>query len=397
MEVTTYLLSIPVKEEAAAVKAMLGKNDCTEFRIPDDLRVGTLDSLMLVNKELDRVEQVSVALLRKLENQAMDLGVPSLTVQERLPWEYMCEFEWEGRFSKREKLPDLTRRLADRVHKNDESFKKIAASFREAETGLASIRRKKSGNLLVSDLKDVLTTDRVMKASGMIPQTHFADSSFFKTLVVIIPSASKKDFLKTYEMLDDEAVELEDGGTFSPVVPGTACHISVGENEKDEGYLLYTVKILRGSDDKFVKSFSQKCREARFIVRGYTPPAVGSEDEMDTLAKREAYAETKLQTQRKELEERCGTYYEDVYMVFAHVKAIRVFVESKLRYGLDDFQSFIFQASNSKILAKIKKALSRKYAHLDVYGVSSMEISDKIASLDTSKEEYLPVVFIPFI
>ena len=38
--------------------------------------------LQMVNKDLGRVEQVSVALLRKLENQAMDLQLPDLTVQD---------------------------------------------------------------------------------------------------------------------------------------------------------------------------------------------------------------------------------------------------------------------------------------------------------------------------
>ena len=99
-----------------------------------------------------------------------------------------------------------------------------------------------------------------------------------------------------------------------------------------------------------------------------------------------------------------------------------MFVESKLRYGLDDFQSFVLQVSeclcqnphpkleaplthhlqsdqtpNSKFLTKFKRGLSRKFAHLDAYGVSTMQISEKMASLDSSKEEYLPIVFIPFI
>jgi len=399
MDITTYLLSLPAKENTSSLNALIGqKNQCSEFNIPDDLRVGTLDSLMTVNKDLGRVEQVSMSLLRKLENQAMDLKSPQLLVQDRLPWDYLCNFEWEGRFSKRDKLPDLTKRLADRVQKNDDSFKKIAMSFREAETLLATIRRKKSGNLLVSDLKDVLTTDRVKKAAGVIPQVLFNESTFFKTVVVIVPSGIEKEFLNTYEFLDNQAVGLDDGTAISPVVPGSAIKIETSENDKDDGYLLYTVRILRGADDQFVENFKTACREKRFIVRTYTPAAIGSSDEMNTLALREADAESKVQSQRKELEERCATYYEDVFVAFAHIKAIRVFVESKLRYGLDDFNSFIFQVPNSNTLAKCKKALCRKYAHLDTSGVSSMVVSDKVAnSLDSSKEEYLPVVFIPFV
>ena len=93
------------------------------------------DGMQTVNKALGRVEQVSMSLLRKLENQAMDLKSPTLLVQDStsqqlaiiylspyyindmtctgLPWDYLCSFEWEGRFSKRDKLPDLTKRLAD--------------------------------------------------------------------------------------------------------------------------------------------------------------------------------------------------------------------------------------------------------------------------------------------
>ena len=51
-----------------------------------------------------------------------------------------------------------------------------------------------SGNLLVSDLKDVLTTDRVRKATDQIPQVVFEESTFFKTLVVILPRFVDKLF-----------------------------------------------------------------------------------------------------------------------------------------------------------------------------------------------------------
>ena len=97
---------------------------------------------------------------------------------------------------------------------------------------------------------------------------------------------------------------------------------------------------------------------------------------------------------QKELQERCGTYFEDVFITFAHIKvssvqpclavkqsmfakddldepvacttvqragnslcdwffvmqAIRVFVESKLRFGLDDFNSFVIQVSEQSTI-----------------------------------------------
>ena len=93
--------------------------------------------------------------------------------------------------------------------------------------------------------------------------------------------------------------------------------------------MLYTVRILRGADDQFVENFKTACREKRFaspthflfvafcfflsplspillprpvvcsfIVRTYTPAAIGSADEMNTLALREADAESKVQSQR---------------------------------------------------------------------------------------------------
>ena len=56
------------------------------------------------------------------------------------------------------------------------------------------------------------------------------------------------------------------------------------------------------------------------------------------------------------------------------------------------------QIQSSNALNKFKRAVSRKFAHLDSSGVGSMVVSDKVASnLDSSKEEYLPVVFVPFI
>ncbi|XP_022810412.1 V-type proton ATPase subunit C 1-like [Stylophora pistillata] len=88
--------------------------------------------------------------------------------------------------------------------------------------------------------------------------------------------------------------------------------------------------------------------------------------------------------------------FSDSFIAWIHVKALRVFVESVLRYGLPvNFQAMLLQPSK-KTYKKIKDMLDNCYQHLDNQGFSSSMYdanSLEIPGLSLAHQEYYPYVF----
>lgn len=409
--VTSFILSLPDREDGSSLdetqistflRSVLPARDAVaKFNIPANLRSGTLDQLMVVSKELQRIDLVAEQLVSKLQQTYAELEVEDelLVKEDQTPWDYLTHFSWEGRFDKRSRLADVCRRIAERVQKIDDGFRTVTSNYRDAETAVNALRRKKSGNLLAADLKDILTVELVRERTQKLPQEYFKETAYTKTVVVIITKSNRSEFEMTYEHLCSNLVPLHspdrEDEFISPIVPGSH---KLLYQEPDDGYLLYSVTLLKGPKDAFVTAVIKAAREKRWVVRNYTPPMVAEGEEVDTLLKQEATAQANLDKQKGNMTRRCANFYDEAFVIFTHIKAIRVFVESKLRYGLDGFFSFVLQVGTSKAVSKLKGALGRKFRYLDAMGVSSIVMSDNVKRIMGDREdEYLPYVLVPLV
>jgi V-type H+-transporting ATPase subunit C len=135
------------------------------------------------------------------------------------------------------------------------------------------------------------------------------DSEYIETHLLAVPNAATKDFLKGYESISQM------------VVPRSATQIA-----SDDEFTLYSVTVFK----KFTPEFIHKCREKRWIPRDFKFEEGGKEaeaKEVENLSKEE----------RKVWGEalRLGrTGYSESVMIWIHILALRVFVETVLRYGL---------------------------------------------------------------
>lgn len=84
----------------------------------------------------------------------------------------------------------------------------------------------------------------------------------------------------------------------------------------------------------------------------------------------------------------------EIFAAYIHVKALRVFVESVLRYGLPvNFQAAVVEPSKGS-QKKLRAELHKLYIHLDGSAagpIDSMEDSPALMSLGVN--EYYPYVF----
>ena len=134
-------------------------------------------------------------------------------------------------------------------------------------------------------------------------------SEYLETHLLAVPNPLNKEFLKGYE-------------TVAPmVVPRSAFRLMA-----DDEYTLYAVTSFK----KHSLEFIHKCRERRWTPRDYKYVEGGREEEQKEMD-RVGRDERKLWG---EVLRMARTGWGDAVMVWIHVLALRVFVETVLRYGL---------------------------------------------------------------
>ena len=118
-----------------------------------------------------------------------------------------------------------------------------------------------------------------------------------------------KDFIKSYETL------------CSMVVPRSAVQI-----ERDDEFTLFSVTTFKKSSTEFI----HKCRENKWTPRDFKYKEGGREEEQKEVEKVEK-SEKKVWGEALRLGR---TAWGEAVMAWVHVLALRVFVETVLRYGL---------------------------------------------------------------
>jgi V-type H+-transporting ATPase subunit C len=285
---------------------------------------------------------------------------------------YVQQFAWDSaKYPNRRPLKELVAMIAGGAAGIEEELKQLTASFVDKQAALQDAKRKSGGNLMVADLNDTLD-DETMR------QVKVLDTEYLKTVFVAIPKGAKENFESSIEGLASEVVgyggpdwssdPTKLGEPFSfgnqvdrqkvrgtPVVPG-----SVQLVKTDDESILYAVTILKGeyeagyyegsefhagSFKDFVPEFGNACREKRFVLRDFKWDP--------SQAAKSAMAREQLQVEvdgmKSALMRWCKTHCGDAFVAWMHIKAIRVFVESVLRYGLPvDFTSVLYKVNIGK-------------------------------------------------
>lgn len=355
-----------LKQETASTKNDLA--ECYEFELPSDLLVGTLDSLMALSDDLNRVDLTIEGIVRKIERQFNDLNQSDevLTVDGVPIDRYLNHFAWdEAKHPHRRPLSEITSIIQLTMAKVDEELKQLSSMYSEKKQLLHQMTRsKKGGNLMVVDLDQVLTPDLVSKSD-------FVCTEYLQTLVVVVPKALENQWKEEYVQIGMDIADFADSTKGSPVVPGSSRKL-LEEGEAS----IYTVTILKGKyqpgfmDDDgnyengsvfdYVEEFKARAREKRFIAREFEfkPNAVKEVQEHT------ATLQVEVDRLWSGLLRWCKAHFGEVFIAWMHIKAIRVFVESVLRYGLPvDFSIALFRPHKGKD-KKIRNILGKLYGHL---------------------------------
>lgn len=332
-----WVVSAPNEGGRSACKQMQESLDtnlglCSAYSLPlPALRVGTLDSLLSVSDLIARDDKQLEITADRVLRQFRDLapaGAPTPLVDGVDVLEYVTDFEWdEAKFSSADSLADLRKAIMDQVARLEEEMKIRATDYSATKQALSAIARKSQGNLMARGLATIVTAEDVV------------ESAHLTTAFVVFPSYMKDEFLSSYEGLG----EL--------VVPRSARKIQV-----DSDYALYGVTVFKKGQD----AFKSACRDKRFTVREFTFEADAAEKNADEEARLTDEAEEQSTMFGKWSE----TAYAEVFIAMVHLKVLRVFVESVLRYGLPVNFEVALLSPGSKSDSRLRASLNQMFGHL---------------------------------
>ncbi|XP_034622401.1 V-type proton ATPase subunit C 2 isoform X2 [Trachemys scripta elegans] len=344
-------------------KANLSSNN--KFLIPD-LKVGTLDALVGLSDELGKLDSFAESVIKKIAQYIGEVMEDSKDkVQENLLANgvdlisYLTRFEWDmAKYPIKQPLKNISEALAKQITQIETDLKSRTVAYNNIKGNLQSLERKTVGNLLTRTLADIVNKEDFV-----------LNSEYLITLLVVVPKSNYAQWQKTYESLSDM------------VVPRSTKMIA----EDTEGGL-FTVTLFR----KVMDDFKAKARENRFMVREFYF------DEKELKCEKEEIM--KLASDKKQqygpLLRWLKVNFSEAFVAWIHVKALRVFVESVLRYGLPvNFQAMLLQPSK-KSVKRLRDVLNAVFKHLDeVAAASIMDMSMDIPGLQLSNQEYYPYVY----
>jgi V-type H+-transporting ATPase subunit C len=288
-----------------------------KFNIPD-LKVGTLDQLVGLSDDLSKLDAAAEQTTRKLVQyfgevlEEREKLHDNLLIGNRDMHTYLTKFQWESaKYPLKQSLKVLSEIIGKQITQIDNDFKTKAAHYNNLKNTLASIDRKATGSLVTKDISDLVKADDFVK-----------DSEYLQTIVVVVPKLSTKEWELKYTTYADM------------VVPGSAKRIT-----EDNDHVLYTVTLFK----KVFEEYKNNCRENKIVVRDFVydeQSLKAGKNERDKLLQEK-------QRQYAQLVRWLKINFGEIFIAYIHIKALRAFVESVLRYFLKlyinaNFGLFIF-------------------------------------------------------
>ena len=338
-----------------------GKTFVSNFEVPE-FKIGSLDTLIVESEELSKIDNQMGASIGKIIEILSGFNESNTNDYKTIPInnvpvpQYLENFHWQTRKFKLDKdIKELISMISGESSQLDADVRATYTNYNNAKTNLAAAERKQTGDLSVRSLHDIVK-----------PEDFVLHSEHLTTILVAVPKSLKAKFEESYETLAKN------------VVPGSASILS-----QDSEYILYNVHLFK----KNLQEFITGCREQKFIPREFNY----SEELIEELKKEHDSAASLEHSLRLQLVRLAKAAYVDVFMNWFHIKTLRVYVESVLRYGLPPHFNTKIIAVPPKMLNKCKTELVAAFGFLGG-NAFAVDKNGKINKDDSNLHQYASLV-----
>lgn len=337
-----WLISAPLKDGdpnvlLEDVRRAIPGTSVAGWEVPE-LKTGTLSALLTLSDSLPKIDAQFTGVVSKCLDTLRSLTDPKelgqhARINDRPLDEYILPlptaWRWDaGRWGSSGKVHEVVEALTAELNSIDQQQKQKTQSYNLAKGSLNNLLRKKTGNLSQRSLLDVIKKGDLVE-----------NSEFMETLLVAVPKNIIKEWEQKYERLTNM------------VVPRSSTRLA-----QDDEYFLQTVTVFKKVRDEYV----HKCRENKFIVRDF-------EWDDDALEKQNSESAA-LQVEEKELWTELlkltRINFSESYQLLAHLKTVRLFVESVLRYGLPADYAGVVIKPDPKTASRTLKGLQHHFGYL---------------------------------
>jgi len=419
------------QETASEIKHLVERNQMAKYYnwiIPHTkLKVGTLDSLVGLSDELGKFDNTvrnNCLQIRKIHSDFNVKSEQALLVNQMTPSSYLETFQWDMKYSAESHLRDIVQEIVQETKTNLTNLLKIKASCVDVNRKLQATTKKADGNLTVRDFaQDVKHVD-------------YINTEQLATIFVVIHESQDPDFLANYHQVEKskegerlrkfakdyndrekekaKSMELREkkeeiktqnkAGKVSqsqrmrldaaevlekikcPIVVPTSAKLIAKDNE----FVMYRIVCLRKAKNLVELLLKEQRHHLRELSANWDKRDIDLREEQTEM-------ERTLKKQTKRLIAVCKTFYSGTFVSWVHLKAIQMFVESVLRYGLPVRYTFCLIKPLRGQEKSIHKRIAEKFQNL-VHGAMTAQTrksSSKEKDVDFTGmvKEYKPYVF----
>ena len=370
-----WLIAAPTTPSSAeaqleTLKSRVG--NVSTLNVPQNLKFSTFDQLIKLTDDLAKYDGNIESVLRRLERSLLDVDSSIIFSvqagrQEMKPDEYVCSFAWDdAKFPRTRPLAELLLNMTSAVQRLDEEAKTRTTSLQELKQQNNAINKPQQSSLVSRDLVEVLTP-------GEVDASLFVYTEHLTTVVVVVSRAGVQEFMNTYTSLSEWVVPES-----AIVLPGT----------DKEGNKLYRLVVFK----KDLENFKQNARTARITVRDFVYDAT----KFDELLSLRSSLGAELKKSESLTKRILAAAYSDCLVCLMHIKAVRVFVEAVLRWGIPvSFAAFTIKPTKT---AKVRAELAKIYENISGTGGSSNATASSSAGEgDDETDAFFPYVYFPFL
>lgn len=360
-----WIISVPKEENIWENLNAATKNVSQNYKFHTPiLKVGVLDKLMEYIeqlKTLDKfVKEVLQGLIKMLKVELgnnRNLLEENLKVYDMSPATYLTRFNWNrSKYPTWQKISVISDQIYSYIDNINECLKKKFNRLEQINADIKPYEGRGTDNLRVRYLGDI------------VKKEHFIqDSNFLTTLLVVVPNKKREEWEAMYTSLSDM------------VVPHSSTEIF-----NDDTDTLYTV-ILPSKD---VEQFKENGRTHHFIVRDYEyseKKHVDQKSHYENLERAKAKFKAEVLRWTKVM-------FGETFEAWIHVKTLRVFVESVVRFGLPvNYQAFLILPMKSKHM--LRRKLQKLYKNVEPVMAGNIENTPGGLASYYGVSEYYPYVY----
>ncbi|KAJ0062845.1 hypothetical protein NL108_008129 [Boleophthalmus pectinirostris] len=358
-----WLISVPLDKTSLTnvekLKRTIAKTNqasCCKFSIPDLKVVGILDTLLSVSDDLSRLDTVTESVIKKtcqcmkeVMEQSSDKMLENTLANGVDLMKYVTRFQWDkAKYSTSLPLSALTEVIGKEVTLVETELKSRSTAYNSLKSSFQNLE----GTLQTRCLNDIIRKEDLVV------------SEYLTTLLVIVNRGSYEQWERTYESLSEF------------VVPRSSRRLY---EDTDAG--IFSVTLFK----RAVSQFKANAQESKFTVREYCVEL--EEQKLRDMKQLSACKKEQYGIFVRWLK----VNFTQLFVAWIHLKALRVFVESVLRYGLPvNFQALLLQ-TDRKCSKKMREELASLFMHLDPAAMASKtDVSCDIPGL--SQQEYFSYI-----